>query len=105
MKKLMVLITACLFSLSSWALDIDTAKAQGMIGERLDGYLGLVVNNADAEVLIKSINTQRRQKYREISINRGAELRDIEKLAGAKLVEKAQSEKHYYQNENGKWAR
>lgn len=105
MKKIVLLITASLFALSSWALDLDQAKAQGMVGERQDGYLGLVVKTPEAEALMKSINQQRRQKYQEIAAKRGTELKSVEKFAGGKLIEKAQADKQFYQNENGKWTR
>lgn len=105
MKKLLLVLAAGLFSLTGWALDLDTAKMQGLVGEQANGYLGLVANHAEAEALIKEINVQRKIKYQEIAVKRGSDLSVVEKFAGSKLIEKAQADKQFYQNENGKWAR
>ena len=45
------------------ALSLDEAKAQGLVGERLDGYISAVVADPSAEVqaLIKTTNDGRRQ--------------------------------------------
>ena len=34
---------------SAWAEDLDAAKAAGLVGERPDGYLGLVSASAPAD--------------------------------------------------------
>src|SRR5690606_41897582 len=41
MHKLTVLLAALLVSFSSWALDLDSAKQMGLVGEQTNGYLGL----------------------------------------------------------------
>lgn len=105
MKKLFTLFAAMAVVCSAWALDIDTAKSQGIVGEQQDGYLGLVVKNSAAEKLVTEVNAQRKIKYQEIAVKRGTQLSAVEKFAGSKLTEKAMAEKQFYQNENGKWAR
>lgn len=51
LKKLNVitLISAVCLSFSAWAISLDDAKSQGLVGEDSSGYLGLVVNNSEAK--------------------------------------------------------
>ena len=84
MKRL--LITLCLISLSipAFALSLDEAKAKGLVGERTDGYLGLVQPNPEAEALVRDINRKRRDAYRDIAVQTKQEQTIVEKLAAQK---------------------
>ena len=96
MKKITKYLAAtiCLLaSLSVFAIDLDAAKADGVVGERADGYLGAVQSSAAAEVriLIEDINAKRKQQYERIAAKNGIPLAEIEALAGKKTIEKTQS--------------
>jgi uncharacterized protein YdbL (DUF1318 family) len=69
---------------------LDDAKAAGLVGERIDGYAG-VVGNAPAAVrqLVEDINARRRQSYAEIARNRGVGTDAVAAIAGQKLVAQA----------------
>jgi len=72
-----------------FALSLEEAKTQGLVGERSNGYLGLVdPGNRDAKALADDINTKRRQAYQGISRRDGAKLSTVESLAGEKAIEK-----------------
>ena len=73
------------------AESIDAAKARGEVGERTDGYLGLVSGDAPAAVkqLVDDVNARRREKYATIAKKNGATLEAVAALAGRKLVERA----------------
>ena len=60
LKKLNVitLISAVCFSFSAWAISLDDAKSQGLVGEDSSGYLGLVVNNSEAKAVVDEINAK-----------------------------------------------
>ena len=75
------------------AIDLETAKADGLIGERADGYLGIVVDEAPADVveLVDSVNAKRRQRYQQIAERNQIELADVEARAGQKAIEKTAS--------------
>jgi len=79
-----------LAALSAFAVDLDTAKAEGWVGERADGYLGAVQSNASADVreLVEEINGKRRAQYQRIAQRNQIPLRDVEVLAGKKAIEK-----------------
>lgn len=76
-------------SMSVWALSLDEAKTQGLVGEQQNGYLGVIKSSAEVEALVKDINSKRKSKYQEIASERGAPLDSVEKLAGRKAIEKA----------------
>ncbi len=87
---LMFLLAAVSGWSAAWALDLDEAKAGGLIGERPDGYLGLVVKSPTPEVkaLVRDINRKRRDKYEEIAARNGTSVGVVERLAGKKAIEK-----------------
>lgn len=106
MKQLLLLISALLVSLAATALDLDTAREQGLIGEKQNGYLGLVSSkNAEAAVLMMDINQQRRSHYQEIANKQNTPLPNIEKIAGEKLTDKARSEGYFYEAADGSWTK
>lgn len=106
MNRFTVLIAALLLSLTSWALDLNSAKAQGLVGEQTNGYLGLIsTGNTAAAALVADINQQRRQKYLEIAAEQKTSLSSIETIAGDKLTQKAAAAGQYYQTSRGNWAR
>lgn len=68
------------------ALDLDQARAQGLIGERPNGYVGKVRGGGDVDSLVATVNAQRRQAYQRIASSRGTSLAAVESLAGRKLI-------------------
>ena len=104
MKKITLLISALLVSVSSWALDLSQAKSQNLVGEKNNGYLGLIVSsNTDAAALIADINRKRKAKYQSIANNQNTQLANIEKIAGEKLTAKAKAAGQAYQDASGSW--
>lgn len=81
---------------------LDDYKAAGQVGERPDGYLGVVSGGADVVQFVDSINAKRRVKYQEIANNQGTTLVAVEVIAGAKLVERSPSGT-YIMTSAGSW--
>ena len=72
-----------------FALSLDEAKAKGLVGEKANGYLGVVVpGNPEAQALSNDINEKRRQAYQDIARREKTNLRTVETLAGEKAIEK-----------------
>ncbi|HEY9568162.1 MAG TPA: YdbL family protein [Thalassobaculum sp.] len=73
------------------ALDLDGAKAQGWIGERRDGYVGLADAAASAEArgLVDQVNAERRAAYESVARQNGVPREQVEALAGQKLIGRA----------------
>jgi uncharacterized protein YdbL (DUF1318 family) len=79
------------------------ARAKGEIGEKTDGYLG-VVGSASSEVqkLVDSINIQRRAAYTKAAAAQGATVEDFAFTSGCNLIAKT-SPGEKYQAPNGSW--
>ena len=75
------------------AADLDQAKRDGLIGERADGYLGLVQTSAPEDVvgLVKTINNKRREKYQQIAKSNELTLEQVQALAGKKAIDRTQA--------------
>ncbi|TMO07230.1 MULTISPECIES: YdbL family protein [Pseudoalteromonas] len=105
MKKLNVitLVSAVCMSFSVWAISLDDAKNQGLVGEDSSGYLGLVVQNAEAKAVVDDINAKRKAQYLKLAKKNNLSLSQVEALAAAKTIEKTQS--GHYVEVNGNWVK
>ncbi|MCB1993001.1 MAG: YdbL family protein [Geminicoccaceae bacterium] len=75
----------------AWAVDLAEAKSAGQLGERIDGFVGVVSADAPPEVraLAGEINAGRRAEYAAIAKRQGVALEVVAQLAGEKLVQRA----------------
>ncbi len=80
---------------------LPNAKAQGMVGEQLNGYLGVVQESADAQSIVKLINDARRAEYTRLAKDNNIAVADVEALAGQKAVERTQ--RGHYILLDGQW--
>ena len=101
-----LIVILLLIGLPAAAGSLGSAKAAGQVGERPDGYLGLVDEGAPAEVrgLVKDVNARRRVKYEEIAEETGAPLAAVAALAGTKLIART-AKGNFVMDESGKWVR
>ena len=85
---LLLISTSCVL-----ALDLKEAKNSGLVGEQLNGYLGVVDKNAGSGVhaLVKDVNAKRKTKYEAIASQNSTSLETVELLAGKKAIEKTQA--------------
>ncbi len=88
--KVMLLLAGLLVSAVTIAADINSAKSQGLIGERADGYLGVVEKRAagDVKALVRDINAKRRAQYERIATKNGLSRQEVESLSGKKTIAK-----------------
>ncbi|WP_211364100.1 YdbL family protein [Propionivibrio limicola] len=105
------LIKACLLSLflimhGAFAADLKTAKEQGWIGEKNDGYLGLVKNDAPADVktLVADVNAQRKTQFSQIATKNGITETEAAKIFAREAAART-SAGNYIQNPAGTWVR
>lgn len=105
------LIQACLLSLvlimhGAFAADLKTAKEQGWIGEQNNGYLGLVKNDAPADMkaLVADVNGQRKTQFTQIAAKNG-----IAEAEAARIFAREAAERtlpgNYIQNPAGGWVK
>jgi uncharacterized protein YdbL (DUF1318 family) len=102
-----IIIVSFVLSSVVFAIGLDEAKDNGLVGEKDNGYLGLVViqNNTqnETQLLIDDINTKRKAVYIELALKNGITLQQLEKLAAAKAYEKTSSGHYLWMN--GQWTK
>jgi uncharacterized protein YdbL (DUF1318 family) len=102
-----LIVVSFLFSSIAFALSLDEAKQEGLVGEKNNGYLGIVTvqNDAQADVqsLIDDINAKRKAVYVKLAAKNGITLKQIEKLAAEKAYKKTSSGHYLWMN--AKWAK
>lgn len=85
---------------------IPLAKRAGWIGERLDGYLGLVQDDTPADIqdLVLSANEDRRARYQQIAERHNTKVELVEVVAGKKFIEES-APGEFVQQTDGTWER
>lgn len=106
MKYVQILLAVLIIAASTacFALDLQSAKDQGLVGETQSGYLAspTATASADVKALISDINAKRKQHYAKIAAKVGKSLGIVEQLAGKKAIEKT-SAGRFVQSPNGSW--
>jgi uncharacterized protein YdbL (DUF1318 family) len=102
-----LLAGACLLPLLpglAFAQTLDEARAQGILGERPDGYLGVVNGSAPAwaVTLMEDVNAQRRVKYEELAAANGTSVEAVQVVAAEKIIAKLPAGA-WYMDAGGAW--
>ena len=93
------IVLALVFSMATLVTGVATAaelgqvKQAGLVGERADGFLGLVQEAVPEDVveLVASINDKRRAEYERIANANDLSLAEVQALAGRKAIERTNS--------------
>ncbi|WP_028582980.1 YdbL family protein [Desulfogranum mediterraneum] len=102
LSQLLIMLLLCCGS--AWALDLQTAKNQGLVGETSTGYLAAVKPaHGEAVRLAEQINNKRRQHYQQIAQRNKTSLKAVEQLAGEKAMNKTPAGQ--FVRIKGKWRR
>jgi len=101
------MLAACLglfLAAAAAAASLGSAKDDGWIGEKPDGYIGLVRDDAPADVkaLVSDVNAKRKSHYQRIAQEQGAPLSEVEKVGGVTAIEKTEPG-HYVMDASGRW--
>lgn len=93
MKNFLILAVAFLALVilpagTAHALELADAKAQGLVGERPDGLLGIVnpPGRADVQALVKDVNAGRVKIYTNMSLKQKLPMQQIQAIWGEKLI-------------------
>lgn len=70
------------------AMDLDAARAQGILGEQTDGYVGVREGSPEAEALAAKVNEKRRAAYDEIARRNGTSPDAVGTLAAKRLIDR-----------------
>jgi uncharacterized protein YdbL (DUF1318 family) len=103
-----IVVAAPLWIVTREALaeDLAEAKRNGFLGERIDGYLGVVSANTPASVraMAGEINAKRRAEYADIAKRQGVSVEAVGQLAGQKLINRAAAGE-WVLGTDGEWRR
>ncbi len=104
MKKIFAAIGLVLLLQNAWAVDLHSAKAQGLVGESNSGYLAAVKEPVSNEVksLIADVNAKRRAKFQGTAKKTGTTLAQVSNRFYELAVQKTAAG-NYYQTKNGTW--
>lgn len=89
---------------TAWAIDIGTAKEQGLVGEANTGYLAAVKTPASAEVnaLIAEVNAKRKAEFADTAQKTGTTVVQVANRFYELAVQRTAAG-NYYQDAAGNW--
>lgn len=104
MKRIAVAALLLLSSGLTFAIEIDDAKMQGLVGEAVTGYLAAVQSpaSADVELLIEEVNAKRRALFARTAAKTDATLLQVSRRFYELAVQRTEIG-HYYQDTDGRW--
>ena len=99
-----LLVSLLMVSIAVAGSPLTQPKADGLIGEQANGYLGLVAQNAPSSIkkLVADTNAKRKAGYQKIAAKQGTSLADVEKIGGNTAIEKTHRG-NYIRDANGTW--
>ncbi len=84
---------------------VDVARAQGVVGERYDGYMGLAAPaSAALRGAVGSVNIKRRALYSNLAAKKGVSPQEVGMTAGCQLLARLTVGEAYLLSD-GKWQR
>jgi hypothetical protein len=108
MRKLFALVAllAVIAASPAWAIDLTSAKAEGLVGEQTNGLIGAVTSSPTPEVtqLIDTVNAGRTKIYKQNAAEQKLGVDQVGAIAGEKL-QAATPKGQYIQNAAGKWVK
>ena len=88
----------------AFPMSVQEAKTKGLVGEKPNGYLGVVnPGSQEAHVLTNEVNEKRRQAYEDIAARNRTQLEAVEALAGQKAIQNTKPG-HFVEGPDG-WTR
>jgi len=101
---LALLISLMAVSVAVAASPLSKPKADGLIGEQANGYIGLVTQNVPADVrkLVNEANANRKAGYQKIAAREGTRLAEVEKVGGKTAIDKT-LRGNYIRDASGSW--
>ncbi|WP_294954010.1 YdbL family protein [uncultured Gilliamella sp.] len=107
-KKATIVLLSAILSFPVLALTLDQAmsslsqaKANGLVGEQADGYLGVVKNEGEASQIAQLINQARKAQYQKVAGETNVSLAEVQNRAGSKAQEKTPAGQ--YIKQQGQW--
>ncbi len=104
LKKTFLAIGLMMLLQNAWAIDIGSAKAEGLVGEANTGYIAAVQTPASAEVraLIADVNQKRKAQFTSTAQKTGTTVAQVANRFYELAVQKT-APGNYYQDAGGRW--
>lgn len=96
------LIILLAMSFSVLALDLQDAKQAGLVGEQMNGYLGVVKPSKDVIKLVTTVNEKRKAKYQELATKHNVTIEAISVRAAKKAMSMTASGQ-FVESAPGEW--
>lgn len=99
-----LLISMMMVSVDVAASPLTQPKADGLIGEQANGYVGLVKQNVPADIkkLVNEVNARRKANYQKFAKQGGTSVAEVEKIGGNSAIEKT-LRGNYIRDASGSW--
>ena len=97
-----VALLGMLTAFPAYALDLQQARAAGLVGEQLNGYVAVVKPAPEVETLVESVNAKRRQEYLRISRENNQSVDVVAKLAAEQIINNLDAGS-LYKGSDGSW--
>ncbi len=101
-STLAVFAVVALLAVPAWALELHDARAQGLIGERADGYVEGLSNAGGVSELVTDVNSKRKTEYARIAKEKNQPVDVVAKLAAQQIISGLEAGASY-KDDNGAW--
>lgn len=105
LKTVVALVVMAIVALpgASWALSLDQARGQGLVGETPRGYVAPVQSpTPEVAELVRQVNAARRADYERVAEQTGATVEQVGILMAEKIRAQLPSGA-YLQTTDGRW--
>ena len=101
---LVLIISMLTASVALAASPLTQPKADGLIGEQANGYIGLVRQDVPANIkqLVNDVNAKRKAGYQKIASKQGTSLAEVERVGGNTAIERT-LRGNYIRDASGSW--
>ena len=102
LNSALIALFVILLATPSLALDLQTARSSGFVGENLNGYVVALSPTEEAKKLAADVNSRRKSEYERISKENGQTTEVVGKVAAAEIIKKLPKGSSYQAND-GTW--
>lgn len=103
MKKLaFITMTMGLLATGAFALDLQAARSQGLVGEKQDGYIAGIGGGPEVKGLVGEVNSARKAEYSRIAAQNGQTVDVVAKVASGPIIN-GLPKGAKYQDASGNW--
>lgn len=101
-RMTLISTVAALAAFPAFAIDLQSARSSGLVGEKPNGYVEAVKPSPDVLALVGEVNTKRKAEYERISKENGQAVDVVASVAAAQIISKLPAGA-MYQASDGSW--